>query len=453
MLVSSMPDAVPSLRITGAVNFNVLAFALAVTVVTGLVFGLAPAMHASRLDLQALLNRDNAGGGRRASGWLRGSLLGVQAMVCTVLLISAALLLRAVYAAETLEPGFSYRNVGIVSFDLRGAGLESARATAFQQELLDRVAALPGVDGVAQVSRTPLSPGRSQTMVRLPGQPQWREIDVNTVSSDYFRVLDLPIVAGRTFTRADLDGPARTAIVTAATAQRFWPGENPIGRVLAMGLGPDRETPLEIVGVAADAQVVHLGERDTTYMYLPADRGDSAGLAVLVRGRGDVATLAPAIRATARELALALVVTVKPLEENLSFWRTLSRLIAGVSGSLSLLALMLASVGVYAVVSYVVSQRLREMGIRLMLGATGPDVRNLILRQTLRPVAIGILLGVGGAAGAGQVLQSVLFGVSPFDPLAFVAAPLLLLAVGVAASLAPTRQVLTRDPLATLRLE
>jgi putative ABC transport system permease protein len=241
--------------------------------------------------------------------------------------------------------------------------------------------------------------------------------------------------------------------VSAATAQRYWPAENPIGRTLVMGLGPNQEARLEIVGVVADAQVVHMGESNTSLMYLPAGPGDSAGLRLLVRSRGDLATLAPAVRATARELAPALVVTVTPLEDNLSFWRTLSRLIAGVSGSLSLLALMLASLGVYAVVSYVVSQRLREMGIRIVLGATGSDVRRLIVRQTLRPVAIGVLIGVSAAAGVAQVLQSVLFGVSPFDPVAFVAAPLLLLAVGVAASLAPTRQVLTRDPLATLRLE
>ena len=144
---------------------------------------------------------------------------------------------------------------------------------------------------------------------------------------------------------------------------------------------------------------------------------------------------------------------VNPLEQNLDFWRTVSRLVAGLSGSLGLLALILASLGVYGVVSCVVSRRVREVGIRLMLGASARDVQAMILRQTLRPVAIGVVIGIGGAAAASRILQSVLFGVSPFDPIAFIGAPVFLLGVAAAASLAPTRQALKLDPMTTLRYD
>jgi predicted permease len=453
LLISALPGKVPALRIDTSPNLNVLSFALVVTVVTGLVFGLVPALQASRLDLQALLNRDTAGSGRRSGGWLRGSLIGVQVAVCMMLLISASLLLRGLYAAETIEPGFEYRNVAVVSFDLRGPGYDAQRALAFQQRLMERVASLPGVEAVAQVSRTPLSPGRSQTMARLPGQDQWREIDVNTVSPEYFSLIGIPIVWGRTFAPAELDDRSRKVIVTEATARRYWPGQDSIGRTLVMALGPQEAVSLEVVGVARDAQVSRVAESDTSYMYLPAGPSTQRALKLLVRSRTDSATTASAIRGVARDLAPGLVVAVNPLEDNLSFWRTVSRLVAGLSGSLSLLALLLASMGVYGVVSYVVSRRLREVGIRMMLGASARDVQGMMLRQTLRPVAIGMMIGVAGAAGVSQILGSVLFGISPFDPIAFIAAPLFLLGVAAAAGLLPTRAAVRLDPMVSLRYE
>jgi putative ABC transport system permease protein len=171
---------------------------------------------------------------------------------------------------------------------------------------------------------------------------------------------------------------------------------------------------------------------------------------LLVRSRTDFATLAPVVRSTARDLAPGLVVGVNRLEDNLNFWRTVSRLVAGLSGSLSLLALLLASIGVYGVVSYVVSRRLRELVIRMMLGASTRDVEGMILRQTLRPVAIGVVIGIAGGAAASQILKSVLFGISPFDPIAFIGAPLFQLTVAAAASLLPTRRALMLDPMTTL---
>ena len=452
-LLSAWPGKIPSLSIDAHPNLNVLSFAILVTVAAGLVFGLAPALQASRLDLQTLLNRDGAGAGRRTGGWLRGSLIGVQVAVCMVLLISAALMLRALYAAETIEPGFEYRNVAVVSFDLRGPGYDNPRAAAVQQQLMDRIRALPGVEAVAQAARTPMSPGRTGSMFRLPGDAQQHEIDINTVSPEYFSLVAIPIVRGRTFMSADLDGQSHPVIVTEATARRYWPGQDPIGKVLVVTKGPKGEEPLEVVGVARDAQVSRVVEVASSYMYLPAGASVQGGLNLLVRSRSEFTAVASMIRGVARQLAPGLVVGVNPLEDNLSFWRTLARLVAGLSGSLSMLALVLASLGVYGVVSYVVSRRLREVTIRMMLGATIRDVQRMILRQTLRPVVVGVVAGIAGGAAASTILESVLFGVSRFDPMAFVGAPLFLLAVAATASLMPIRRALSANPMTALRHE
>jgi predicted permease len=452
-LLSLVPIRMPALDIRPALDLNVLLFATVVTVITGLVFGLVPALQSSKLDLRALLNRDTAGGGRRAAGWLRASLVGVQAAVCTVLLIVAALLLRAVYVAETVEPGFDYRGIAVVSFDLRGAGADARRSAAFQEQLLLRVSGMPGVDAVAQAGRTPLSPGRWQTTIRLPDRDAWQDTDFATVSTDYFALVGTPIVRGRTFDAGELRDGSRAVIVTESVARRYWPERDPIGQTLLMALGPTASVALEVVGVARDAQVARIGDSDTNYIYLPVARDSSHGFNVLVRSRLPLSAIAPAVRDVARALEPALVVTVSPLEDNLSFWRSVSRLTAGVSGALGLLALLLASVGIYGVVSYVVNRRLREMAIRVMLGASPRDVRRMLLRQMLRPVVAGVAIGVAGAAAVSQVLSSVLFGVSPFDPIAFVVAPLLLVAVAAAASLAPARRALARDPMTALRCD
>jgi predicted permease len=453
LLLSALPGTIPPLSVDANPNLTVLWFGLGLTVTTALVFGMVPALQASRQDVQTVLKQDGAGSGRRAGGWLRSALIGMQVAVCMVLLIAAGLLLRALYAAQTAEPGFDYRHVAVASLDLRGPAYDDQKAARLQRELMERVGGLPGVEAVAQVSRTPLSPGRTQTMLRLPGQTQWHEIDMNTVSPGYFSLIGLPIVRGRTFTAAELRDQSPAVMITEATARRYWPGEDPIGRTLVMALGPNRETTLEIVGVVKDAQLTSVGETLSSYMYLPAGPGDQRRIRLLVRSTADFRGLASAIRDVTRQLDTGAVVRVNALEENLDFWRTVSRLVAVLSGSLGMLALILASLGVYGVVSCVVTRRVREVGIRMMLGASGRDVQGMILRQTLRPVVIGAVIGIGGAATVSRILQTVLFGVSPFDPIAFIGAPLFLLGVAAAASLIPTREALKLDPMTTLRYD
>jgi predicted permease len=452
LVISSLPAMIPALTINASPNLTALAFALALTVATGVLFGLAPTLRTSKPDVQAAIKQGTGGSGRR-TGWLRGTLMSVQVAVCMTLLISAALLLRALHAAQTADPGFEYHDVTVVAFDLPGSGYDDQKAVAFHRQLMERLRELPGVELVAQVSRTPLSPGRTGLMFRLPSEDEWHEIGLNIASTDYFSLIGIPIVRGRAFTENDLSDAARVAIVTEATARRYFPNADPVGQTMLMGLGPGQEVPLQVVGVAGDAQVNRIAETESSYFYLPAAPRSQAGLSVLVRSRATEAAIAPAIHASIRQLDPALAVRVGPLEENLEFWRTVSRLVAGLSGSLSLLALVLSSVGVFSVVSYVVSRRRREVGIRMVLGATRRDVQNMILRQTMQPVAVGMLIGILLAAGVSRVLQGVLFGVSPLDAAAFFGAAVFLTAVAIMASLAPTRRATQIDPVTTLRQE
>jgi len=446
LLSSSLRGTFPLPRIDVQPNLTVLWFALGLTVATALAFGLVPALQASKQDVNTVMKQDGASSGGGTGGWLRGTLISIQVGVCMVLLISASLLLRALYTAQTIDPGFNSRNIAVVFFDLRGPTYDDAKVVAFQQQVMERIGSLPGVDALARVSRVPLSPGRTQTTFRLPGQEESQQVDVNTVSPEFFSLIGMPIVRGRTFTADDV---SRAAIVTEATARRYWPGQDPVGRTIVMG----REAPLEIVGVAKDAHVSHVAEAESSYMYLPAGPSTERRLGLLVRSQADFAALATSVGKMTRELDPGLVVRVNRLEKNLDLWRKRSRLIASLSGSLGLLALLMASVGVYGVVSYVVSRRRREVAIRITLGASARDVQRLILRQTLRPVAIGMTIGIAGAAAASRTLESVLFGISPFDPIAFIVTPLFLLGVAGAASLVPTREALKVDPMTTLRYE
>jgi hypothetical protein len=291
-------------------------------------------------------------------------------------------------------------------------------------------------------------------MVHLPGQEQQFEMEFNAVSPEYFPLLQLPIVRGRNFTDADLKDTSHAIIVTESTAARYWPGQDPVGQTLSMRIGgpKGRDLALEVVGVAKDAQITRIAETTTSYMYLPASpRAD--GLQFLLRSRSDFAATAQAIRAFSRELDPELVVSVNRLEENLDFWRTMSRFAASVSVSLGALALLIASIGVYGVVSYVVSRSLREVGIRMVLGATALEVQRMIVRQALRPVVIGMLLGIAAAAAVSQILEGVLFGISVFDPIAFIVAPLFVLLIAGAASLVPAHKTSHVDPMSTLRYE
>jgi hypothetical protein len=306
---------------------------------------------------------------------------------------------------------------------------------------------------VAQSRRTPLEPGRFSGVLRLPGNDEFLDFDMNNVSADYFSLLDIPIVLGRAFTEADLTNTSTAVIVTDGTARRYWPGENPLGKTLLLPLGPQENIQLEVVGVTADADISQISRTETSYVYFPSAPRAQVALNLLVRSDADFATVANGIRAAALELDPGLVVGMTPLADNLGFWQGVSRLVATLSAALGLTALLLAVIGVYGVVGYVVNRRVREMGIRVALGARPSDVVALMLRQTMRPVIGGVVLGLIACVGVSQLLASLLFGVSALDPLAFSSAAAFVLGAALLAGFLPARRATRLDPTTALRYE
>ena len=431
-------------------DLHVWGYSLALTALTGIVFGLAPALHATRQDLSTAIKGDGGIIGKTAAGgMLRSTLVGLQVAVCMVLLIAAGLLMRGLYLAQTINPGFDMKGTTQAIFNLPSQGYNKEHAQEFQRELTARVAALPGVDEVEQARVTPLGHQFEGTGMTVAGETQERGFEFNVVSPGFFAMLGMPMVRGRAFTEAETRSGAPVLVVTESTARKLWPGQDALGKTLR---GWEKKV-YQVVGVVRDSQASHLGHSDGLFFYLPAGPEEQERLQLLVHSKsGDTATI-NGIREAARALDADLIVNVTKLEENLELWRTPSRIAAALSGVLGALALLLASIGVYGVVSYGVSQRIREIGIRMTLGANGREVMTLLLRQAMRPVVIGALIGIVGCAAVSQVLSKVLYGIGSHDPIAFIGVPAFLLGVALLASYIPARRATRVDPVVALRYE
>ncbi len=448
-VISHLPHGTPELALNVTPDVRVLGYALLLTVITGVVTGLAPALQASRADVNTGLKEGDSGLGGRGGGWLRHSLVAAQVAVCMILLIAAGLLLRGLYFAQTVDPGFTMNGITVASMDLRTQGYKEEPAAAIERRLKEKVAALPGVDGIAEARQTPLNDNHWVTNFSVPGQPAEYDIEDNAVSQGYFSMIGIPIVRGRDFTEQEVRSGANVAIVTETTARKFWPGEDPIGKILRQGGKAD----LQIVGVVRDAQVSHLGEAAKLYVYLPAGPKEQSRLQLMIHGGGGFAAVAASVRSAAADVDPDVLVDVTKLEDNLEIWRVPARIVAGLSGALGALALLLAGVGVYGVVSYAVSRRTREIGIRMTLGADGRDVMGMMLRQSMRPVLVGGAIGIAACAGISWVLSSLLFGISAHDPIAFLLVPAFLLGIALLASYVPARRATKVNPIVALRYE
>ena len=351
--------------------------------------------------------------------------------------------------AQTVDPGFEMKGITQASFDLSSLGYTDERARVFQKDLMARAAAIPGVDDVEQARVTPLSEQFIGTGMTLTGETETRQMECNMVSSGFFSMLGMPMVRGRVFTEQEAQMDAGVMVVTESTARLLWPGQDAIGKTLRNY----EKKEYQVVGVVKDAQISHLGKVAEPFVYTPAGPNEQLDLRLLVHSKGGDSVTANEIRDVLRALDPDLVVDVTRLEDNLELWRTPSRIVAAVSGVLGTFALLLASIGVYGVVSYGVSQRIREIGIRMTLGADGRELLGLLLRQAMRPVVIGALIGIAGCAAVSQVLSGVLYGIGSHDPLAFLCVPVFLLMVALLASYLPARRATKVDPVVALRYE
>jgi predicted permease len=445
--LTALPQGTPQINLDTGPDVRVFAYAFGLTLAAGLLFGLLPALRASRHDLTTALKGNAAG--QSGHTRLHGTLVGAQVAVCFVLVVAATLLLRGLYAAQTADPGFRYDNVAVASLSF--SGYDDERAAALRRTLIDRIAALPVVEAVASALMPPLAEGMVHVEAGVPGQELLATFDRNDVSSDYFSLVEIPIVRGRAFTAADEVGTSNAAIVTEATARRLWPDQEPLGQRLVIEPRPNQRRELEVVGVARDTEVRTIGDFPSSYLYLPATR--TFGGPLLVKSRGDLADVIAAIRTEVAALDPDLVVQVAPLEANLNGWRSLARVVSTLAASLGGVALVLALVGVYGVVAYAVGRRMREIGVRIALGAGRRDVVALVLRKTMRPVVIGAAVGLLAGLGFSRALDSVLFGVSPLDPLALLTALLVVLGGAVAAGVVPARRASRVDPNTVLHYE
>jgi predicted permease len=456
LVMSHLPKSFPTLALNVAPDFRVLGFAIGLTLMTGIVFGLMPALRSSSLDLNTALKGDgtHAASGKRNGRFLRNAFVAAQIAVCMILLLAAGLLLRGLHYAQTVNPGFEMKGLATTYFNLRGLNYDENRAAAFVGQLRQRVAALPGVTEVAQAECGPLSSDHSGDRFFVAGHSQPVGIEYNHVSPEYFSVVGIPIVRGRGFAPNDWkDGSA--IIVTESTARKLWPGQESLGKTLRPRLTGGLPGPeYAVIGVARDAQVSHLGESDTMYLYFPGGSPvDNLRSYVLVRFSGSHGDLATSMRGIALSLDAEVPVDVKKLEDNLEVWRAPSRIATALSAALGALALFLALIGVYGMVSYRVSRSVREIGIRMALGASTSEVMRQVLQQAMRPVVIGGLIGVAGSAAVSWVLSRMLFGLSARDPIAFVSAPCFLVMMAFVACYVPARRATKVDPMVALRYE
>jgi macrolide transport system ATP-binding/permease protein len=455
MLWLSRPINVPESLDVG-LNPRVLAFTVVLSLVTGLLFGLAPALQSSRADLVTAL-RNQAALPARTGGrpGLRDLLVAVQIAVSLISLIGAGLFLASSRAAEGIDPGFETRRMLLASFDPGAQGYDETRGQQLYRQVVERVETLPGVRSAAVAEYAVLlgDVGLRRTVVAEGKEPPPGEtgymVQINGVSHRYFETVGVPILQGRGFTAEDRQGASPVAVVNDEMAARLWPGEPAVGRKFQFFGAPGS---VEVVGVARNSKYGFLGEETPLYLYLPMAQNYGSEATLHVRTEGDPAELIEPVRRTVRELDPRLpLVDVRTVSRVLddALWppRTAARLLA----SFGLLALALAAIGIYGVIGYLVRQNRREIAVRLALGAQRGDVLGHVVRRGMGTVALGVAAGLLVAFALVRTLSALLYGTAPLDPLAWGIAALLLAVVALAATWLPARRAAGIDPILVLR--
>jgi predicted permease len=376
----------------------------------------------------------------------------VQIAVCVMLLATAALATRSLQRTRTLDVGFVPAGVVHTSADLIRHGYSEASAAELHRQLIARVRALPEVRDVALTTHVPLTGGVRRVALMPEGHDPANPVmcTLTSISHGYFRTLGIRFVAGRDFSEEETSGSAPVAIISTALARRFWPGGQALGRRVTVG---DAEVPVTIVGVVRDAADASMWREKGISLYVPAGAGATRHLRLVVRTDGDAQALASLLRAEARRIDSRLRVDAEPLDEVLALWMLPSR-VAAIAGSvLGAIALAIAAVGIYGVLAYGMAQRRREIAIRVALGATGGDVRTLLLSDGGRLIATGLIAGAVGAMVMMRAIAAVLPGAVPADPVGLAVALVVLTIAALCACYLPARSAAKWDPLPALRNE
>jgi putative ABC transport system permease protein len=459
ILAARLPLSFPIDQSALALDPRVLAFTASLALLTGILFGLAPALQASKADVVPVLKNElvpAAGMRRGARGFLaaRQVLVVVQVALSLMALIAAGLFLRDLRHSQQIDPGFETRGVLVVNFNLLREGYTQERGQVFYDQIVERTGALPGVQGAAIASNPPLAGGLLRSVFPEGADTTTTGrvlVQVTTVGTGYFQTIGIPIVRGRDFTRADTAQAPKVVVVNQTMAQQFWKGEEPLGKRFKFFGDEDYTT---VIGVAKDSKYNAVTETPQNFIYQPLSQNYTPAATLHVRSAGDGSALAAAVRGSVRELDPSLsVFNVRTLEEQVG--RSLQPLemnviMLTVFGGL---ALLLASIGLYGVSSYTVQQRTREIGVRMALGAQPSSVLGLVLGHGMILVAAGLAIGLATAYAAAGLMKSLVVGVSTHDPVTFGVTGAGLAVIALVASYIPARRATRIDPLIALRTD
>jgi putative ABC transport system permease protein len=436
-------------------------FTAAMVVLVAIAFGLVPAWEASQPRVQETLKEGGRGcTSSVAQHRLRGLLAMAETALALILLVGAGLMMKSMYRLLKVNPGFQSDRVLTMEIDLRTIHYSKSPARInFWQQLLEKVRAIPGVENASIGTALPLAGSHNRGDITIEGIPvpdigNFPHPDYHYISADYTTVLGIPLMRGRTFTDADTETAPRVGLINATMARRYWPKEDPLGKRFHWGRPVWNDPWITIVGVVGDTKLYGLSNPARLEIYLPFRQEPPTDMYLILRSAIDPASLTLSVRSAVaaidRDQPVFGVITMRQLVDNSVSTPHLTLVLLNLFSGL---ALVLAAVGIYGVISYSVQQRTHEIGIRMALGARRSNVLHLIVGQGVKLAAVGIVIGIAAALGLMRLMSSLLFGVSANDPVTFTAAALVLLFVAIAACYIPARRAIAVDPMNALRYE
>lgn len=458
LLSAALPAVPVALNLDLVVNGRVVGFALATSLLTAVVFGIAPARHAVGHDLAPLLHGANATTDRRRL-WLRHALVVAQVALSLMLVATAGLFVRTLQAAARIDPGFTTAGIALANVNLSLSGFRGPAGVDLAERIQARIAGLPGVTAVAAARMVPLQgSGLGLGRIRVPGLAGAGGDDVidadwNVVTPEYFDVIAMRVVDGRGLRASDRDGTTRVAVVNETFARTAWPGRPAVGQRFLHQDRDDLETPTEVVGVVADAKYRYISDTPKPFLFVALAQHPISDLTFFARHDAGASPEAALRAAVAQVEPSIAVMFVQSFDEAVAIGLTPQRLTAWVAGAVGSVGVGLAAFGLYGLMAFLVMQRTREIAIRMALGASAAEAQAIVFRMALRLAAAGAVVGTALAAGVGLLLRGLLVGVTPVDPVSYAAVAVLFAAVLAVASWLPAHRAATTDPARALRAE